>query len=320
MLIWDRELRHKFLSPDHRKYYIIDMSLTKAYKLLNVVSVILNIAIPLAIYYFYGLDLIIFGIAFISLDIILNLFEQIFFISIPWLFSKIKSKKYIQYRIKKITKQKRKIESDIYRFRKMHCDKCDDTWNTDECERCSSLKALIRCVNELDKKIGIEEKFLQDILEKRSQNKNNQVVVKETAVQIKKVENTPTVVNTDYFQNISNILNDIINKERFDFLIPLKKSSASMSQILKNKPNGKKIIPISLYSNIDDLIILINKIIEMKKDDRGQYIEKISNITKNISDNMQTLMLEINKLVKEDDENEIEILLQKFIKEENINA
>ena len=112
------------------------------------------------------------------------------------------------------------------------------------------------------------------------------------------------------------ILNEFINKEHFDCLITLRKSAKSMSQVLKDKPNGKSIIPISIYTKIDNIVVLLGKIAELEKSERTQYLDEIKEISKDVSDEMQKIIININKIGKEEPKNEIDTLLKELMNKE----
>ena len=247
MLVWNRDKQHYFLSPSDRKRYIYSMQLGNCVKWFETLSFWLNVAVPLVMYFTIGLNLITFGIVFIAMDVILNLFEQLFFITLPYLLSKTKNISVIQRRINSIKKKKEKVEKRISFLRDKHCKNCERvcSWNREDCTRCDTMEKLCDKKDILERMIRREEKYIETLNIKPSKVKENKKIEKQQNKPAKIVEKK-VVENNDYFANVANQLNDWINKGRYDFLIPLRKSVNSISQILKTKPNGKKIIPTSL--------------------------------------------------------------------------
>lgn len=113
MLVWNREKSHHFLSPTERKRHICRMATSGEAKVLNAMSLLINFVVPVFLYFYFGLDLILFGICFIAIDIFLNLFEQIAFITIPYWKSKSKNPKYVEKRIKKLESGKKEFSGKL---------------------------------------------------------------------------------------------------------------------------------------------------------------------------------------------------------------
>ena len=89
-----------------------------------------------------------------------------------------------------------------------------------------------------------------------------------------------------------------------------------MSQVLRDKPNGKSIVPISIYTKIDNIVVLLGKVAELEKNERTQYLDEIKEISKDVSDEMQKIIISINKIGKEEPKNEIDTLLKELMNKE----
>lgn len=322
MLVWNRDKQHYFLSPSDRKRYIYSMQLGNCVKWLGMFSFWLNVSIPLIMYFTIGLNLITFGIVFIAMDIILNLFEQLFFITLPYLLSKTKNISVIQRRINSIKKKKEKVEKRISFLRDKHCKNCERvySWNREDCTRCDTMEKLCDKKDALERMIRREEKYIETLNIKPSKVKENKKIEKQQNKPAKIVEEKKVVENNDYFANVANQLNDWINKERYDFLIPLRKSVNSISQILKTKPNGKKIIPTSLSTKLDTILILLNTVSDLENDEKRKYIEEIKDVSKKLNEEIQLLVLKLNKVKDDEVSTEIDSMLEELKKENNENA
>ena len=322
MLVWNRDKQHYFLSPSDRKRYIYSMQLGNCVKWFETLSFWLNVAVPLVMYFTIGLNLITFGIVFIAMDVILNLFEQLFFITLPYLLSKTKNISVIQRRINSIKKKKEKVEKRISFLRDKHCKNCERvcSWNREDCTRCDTMEKLCDKKDALERMIRREEKYIETLNIKPSKVKENKKIEKQQNKPAKIVEEKKVVENNDYFANVANQLNDWINKGRYDFLIPLRKSVNSISQILKTKPNGKKIIPTSLSAKLDTILILLNTVSDLENDEKRKYIEEIKDVSKKLNEEIQLLVLKLNKVKDDEVSTEIDSMLEELKKESNENA
>ena len=155
---------------------------------------------------------------------------------------------------------------------------------------------------------------------KPSNVRENKKIEKQQNKPAKIVEEKKVVENNDYFANVANQLNDWINKERYDFLIPLRKSVNSISQILKTKPNGKKIIPTSLSAKLETILILLNTVSDLENDEKRKYIEEIKDVSKKLNEEIQLLVLKLNKVKDDEVSTEIDSMLEELKKESNENA
>ena len=298
------------------------MQLGNCVKWFETLSFWLNVAVPLVMYFTIGLNLITFGIVFIAMDVILNLFEQLFFITLPYLLSKTKNISVIQRRINSIKKKKEKVEKRISFLRDKHCKNCERvcSWNREDCTRCDTMEKLCDKKDALERMIRREEKYIETLNIKPSKVKENKKIEKQQNKPAKIVEEKKVVENNDYFANVANQLNDWINKERYDFLIPLRKSANSISQILKTKPNGKKIIPTSLSAKLDTILILLNTVSDLENDEKRKYIEEIKDVSKKLNEEIQLLVLKLNKVKDDEVSTEIDSMLEELKKEKNENA
>lgn len=326
MIVWNRERNHYFMSPKDRRRYIFQMSTAKEYKVLNIFSTLINIAVPTFLYFYFGLNLILFGICFVCMDVVLNLFEQLVFITIPYLKSKSKNEEYLNKRIKALEKGKNKVDKKISYLRHKYCDDCERvySWNRSDCTRCDEMSDLVDKKEELRTIIKKEQDYIKKIQKDKKDVKTTKSVKQENNKA--KSQNLPVQSeekkHNDYFILIAEKLNDYINNERYDFLISLRKSVNSISQVLNTKPNGKDIVPTSLYTRLDKIIMVLKEITELDKSERGKYLDEIKEISKSMSDEIQLTISQINKIGTTDVKTDIESLIKdlKIYKEDIIDA
>ena len=102
----------------------------------------------------------------------------------------------------------------------------------------------------------------------------------------------------------------------------MRKSANSISQVLKSKPNGKDIIPLSIYTRLDKIIIVLEEITGLDKSEREKYLDNVKDITKSMSDEIQSTISKINKMGTSDTKTNIEALIDdlKIDKEDVIDA
>ena len=172
MIVWDRRNRHRFLSPDDRKNVLSCIGSQPLVNTLTTFSVLLNIAVPTFLYFCFGFNLILFGIVFIGMDIILNLFEQFFFITIPYLKSKTKNISVVERRISRLERKRAKIETHFQNFKDKHCDDCSRSyvWDHYDCNRCSEMEDILEKREKINEILSREKNYLIQLKNKKSEN------------------------------------------------------------------------------------------------------------------------------------------------------
>lgn len=330
MIVWNRQNKHRFWSPDDRKTILLNAGCNTLVKLLNAISILLNIAVPVLLWYFFGFNLIAFGIVFVVMDIVLNLFEQIFFITIPCLKSKTKSIRVVEKRIAKLIKRRDDIQRKIETFKDENCENCSRNyvWDHYECTRCSAMDEMITKKDKLKDFIEREERYLRQLKNKK-QEKSTPEKVDKTVKEKVRNNTKETVVatgntqkqNSDVLEEIVSALNMYINDYRYDFLIGLRKSLNSVSSVLNSKPNGIIMIPIDYWKKLDILMKALPAVVKMEGDEKTEYLDVIKNVSKEMGDNMQLYISDINKMSNAEGNMNIEELMKRLKEmEENTNA
>ena len=133
MIFWDRSETYYLMSANDRAGYLYNIVSRKAFRFLNFLSFILNLVAVLVLYYFVGFNLIALGMGFIIFDIVLNILDQVIFVTIPYLVSRGKSIKRLNRRLKRIEKAKQRTEHKIAVLRARYCKHCDYTYDRDIC-------------------------------------------------------------------------------------------------------------------------------------------------------------------------------------------
>lgn len=330
MIIWDRRERYRFLSPDDRKDVLSYIGSKPLVNILTTFSVLLNILVPVFLYFYFGFNLILFGIVFIGMDIILNLFEQIFFITIPYLKSKTKNISVVDRRISRLERKRAKILIRFDNFKDKHCDGCsrEYVWDHYNCDRCSEMEDILDKKEKIEEIIEREKKYLIQLKERtKTKTSHNKVETKEmtnkhTNEKVKTVAVTETKTqNDDVLEEVVSKLNKYINENKYDFLIPLRKSISSVSSVLKSKPNGVILIPVAYWKKLDILMKTLPAVTEMDADAKTEYLDALRNVSREMGSEMQLYISDINKMSNAEGNMNIEELMKRLKEmEENTNA
>lgn len=304
MIFWKRDKTYHLMSANERRIYLLDSLSSGEYSFLEFLSVLLNAIAALTLYYFFGFNLIVFGIGFIICDIVFNIFDQLIFITIPYRLSLTKDKGKLKRRLDKMTKQLEKTKSKIKTFRELHCNDCTETistWtsinknapgyvraNRCNCCKCEDMDRLFDKKQRLQAIIKAEERYIEQLEEERTVKKSVQE------------EKTETQTTTDggekYFADISSKFSKLIEKEKLYFLIGLRKNTKTLSQILKNKPALECTIPVAIYSKLDDILETSYKISKLNQTERRQQSEEIKKVVNPLIKETQMLISQINRV------------------------
>jgi hypothetical protein len=312
MIFWNRKDVYFLMSAEEREEYIYNSVSLKMFRFLNFLSFLLNVFIVLVLYYFVGFNLIALGIGFIISDILLNVFDQILFITIPYLTTCTKSTTKLNRRLHKIEKHKGKTEHQITILRTKECKKCNFAYEANNCYRCKHIEHLQAKIKRLNEIIEIEKQYISEL-----QNKTEvKILTKEKKNSIGIEQNTE---KENYFTYITERFSELIGKENLNFLIGLKKNTKSLSQILNNKPELETEIPLTIYSKLDDMLTISYNYIKLKPEEQKEQLEDIKKFTDLLIKETLSIILKINH-VKTPQKNDIRFLLNKYNKQEEQNV
>lgn len=313
MIVWNRKKVHRLLSASDRERYIHAMSTNGSEKVINWISILLNIAVPVTLYFCLGFNLILFGAVFIAMDIVLNIFEQIAFITIPYWKSKTQNVDKLNRRVKKVEKEKERVKKKIVFLRDKYCEDCNrvHSWNRSDCTKCETMSRLCDRKSELEDAINRELNYIKTIDKKENKNKKSEKQSANNKI-TQEICETNIEKGKDFFASVAERLNKYINEYRFDFLIALRKSANSLSEILKGKPSGKDLIPLSVYNKLERIPIVLSEIIKLEKDEQRQYLDELKTISSELSDKIQLTISSINKSATTDPMSEIEKMMNEL--------
>lgn len=304
MVFWDRQDVHYLMSADKRKKYLYNAVSRKTFKFLNFLSFIFNVIIALIVYRCVGFNLPILGIVFIVSDIVLNILDQLIFVSIPCLLTKIKSINILKYRLTKIERVLNKTEHKIKVLKAKYCDDCGYSYDRSTCYRCKTMDRLKQKKRRLNNIIENEKEYILQLEANKKQNCS------------KEKKTTDNIVCNDvkenYFSNIEKKFATLIEKEKLYFLIGLRKNTHSISQILRNKPEAETVIPLSLYIKLDDMFTVANTYVELSQEEKKEQFEMVKNFANSLIKETQTLIVQMNRSRTLQTKDNVKQLLNKY--------
>lgn len=312
MIYWNPKRHYRLLSSTDRDLYIEEMSPIYFKKWMKRINLILNIITPLFLHFYLQLPLRELAFAFIAFDIMLNTFEQVIFITLPWVISKIPSITIAQWQYNGFSHHVSQAEDRIDFLRKKHCEKCDraSRWCKISCTRCKDMSLLVRQKDRLT--------------ESQNAAKARLNVLKTQRDNIRKPTTQPTNVTTTqppslpvdntlaaYFQRINTECTQLISTHKFDFLIAIRKSTEALAAILQTKPEGEAEVPITLCYRLTNLVKLVQCLLSESDEVRSTYFDDAKTASNRINEELQAVILNIQKLVPGVNTNTPEILLAK---------
>ena len=310
MLYWNQKRHYRLLSADERALYITEMSPAFFKKWMKRLNLLLNIAAPLVLYFYLKLPLREIAFAFIAFDILLNVFEQVVFITIPWAVSKIPAVAIKQWQYNGISRHLSKVEDRIDVLRKQHCESCTDApYRWSSCTRCKTMSDFCTKRDRLAESQKAAKENLDLLISKRDGSPVQKPVQQSTPVIEAPKQDTSLV---GYFQSLSTECNKIISTHRFDFLISVRKNADALASILKNKPEGETEISGTMCYRLDNLIKLLHTLSAESDEVRQVYFEDAKTVSNALADEMQQTISTINKLVPGVDTNTPQMLLNKI--------
>ena len=306
MIVWNRENKHKFMSVKEREEFLQMHMDCRKEKILSIINIAINIAVPIAIFFLFGFNLIAFAISFILLDIVLNLFEQFTFVTFPYLRSKTLSTNSIKHRIEKIENKVKKIEERIRKLRKRYCNVCDYTYSymREDYTSCKLMKALYQ--RKLIYMVAIERE--KGFLDAQEEEQTKKEIISDER-KSKDFDN-----KIEYLSATKKKIGYFIKNKELTCLSPINESLKKLIKILKTKPNGINFVPSSTYLYLDELQKILEKMTSMDKEKQDKYLSDIQKISDAMSNNLQLLIDKIDKVETEDIDVSITVLLQELTK------
>lgn len=314
MLIWNRDTNINHIDDADEREDVISYMLSEDEELLlTAVNILINVVIPAIIIHFFKFNLLAFAIGFILTDIILNTIDWICFIRIPYNKTMNASLSYLQKRLEKINNKIEQIDMELKAQSKKHCNGCSGyrgnsfSYGCSDCEYVESLLKEKRRWKDIQKQ---ESNYINKELEKIKQEKAQ----------------NDTRSSKDYTDKKEFLIN---SKEKFKFyktkhdmaiVAPIIKSLKDLIKILEEKPIGYSMISAKTYLYIDETLKILEQLINMDEDLKERYLDKISQISNELSRTVDELIERIERLEVEDIEVSMAVLLNELTKSEDKDA
>lgn len=311
MIYWNPKRHYRLLSPTDRQLYIEEMSPIYWQKWTKRINLMLNVITPLFLYFYLNLPLRELAFAFIAFDVILNVLEQVIFITLPWAMSKIPSLAIAQWQYNGFTHHVSQAEDRIDFLRKKHCEKCDNAVRGYKisCTRCKDMQRLVRQKDRLTESQKNAKERLDTLKTQRDNICQPTTPLPNLAEQTQSLMFDNTIAT--YFRNINAECTQLINTHKFDFLIAIRKSTEALVTILQAKPEGEAEVSMTLCYRLTNLVKLLQCLLAESDEVRSAYFDAAKTASNSINEELQAVILNIQKLVPGVNTNTPEMLLAK---------
>ena len=316
MFYWNYKRHYRLWNADERFCILYEIAPHWFPPFLKFINFSLNIIVPLYLYMQLHLSWLQLGIAFIAFDLALILFEQFILLTIPWAIANIPNKAIAEWQLKGLKHRSARAKDKMSLIRKTECDDCNYySYRRDGCLSCKQVRRLYVFIQDLEASIEAAEARVSSF---NKPTKTNTPTTTTTPVEPVKASQ-PDRSLAQYFNNISERCQTLINEHRFDFLIPIRKSCDSLGYILQKNPAGDSCVTGELCRKLDLHMEFCETIGEMSPDARVQYLNDAKTVTRTLHDQMQQCAINANKAqsVKKSPE---DILAQILSEKETTNA
>lgn len=264
---------------------------------------LLNIVLAIFIYVKYGVNPIIFAIAYITLDIILNIVDNF----VSYWYPQTVLRASFEKRVDSVDSLSKKVDNLEKKFDKVNNE------NYDKCERCSdcsetecSFFARREC------KAVSDYKFYKRRLEgEQAKLEEDRKTLEEQRVEKENKPGSEYQSKADYLRDKRIFLGSCVEKKDMDFLNPVCKSLSELILILRNKPQGYVMLPHSLMVYLDELTNILSQWSGLSDERREVYREEIDKVSTALGENISHLINKIRTM----EEGNIEVSLKVLLNE-----
>ena len=316
MFYWNYKHHYRLWNEDERFCILCEIAPHWFPPFLKCINFVLNIIVPLYLYMQLQLSWLQLGIAFIVFDLALILFEQFILLTIPYAIANLPSKAIAEWQYYGLKRRLERAKDKMDLIRKTECEECSYySHRRATCLSCKQVRRLFVFTEALEASIEAAEARVSSF---SKSTKTNTPAPTTTPVEPVKASQ-PDRSLAQYFNNISERCQTLINEHRFDFLIPIRKSCDSLVYILQKNPAGDSCVTGELCRKLDLHMEFCETISEMSPDARVQYMNDAKTVTRTLHDQMQQCAINANKAqsVKKSPE---DILAQILSEKETTNA
>ena len=316
MFYWNYKHHYRLWNEDERFCILCEIAPHWFPPFLKFINFVLNIIVPLYLYMQLQLSWLQLGIAFIVFDVALTLFEQFILLTIPYAIANLPSKAIAEWQYYGLKRRFERAKDKMDLIRKTECEDCRYySHRRASCLSCKHVSRLFVFTEALESSVEAAEKRVSSFAKKTNTSVPAATTPLTEAVQA--VESDKSI--SRYFDNICQRCQDLINEQRFDFLIPIRKSCDSLSYILKKNPAGDECVTGELCRKLDLHMELCESLRDMSPDARQQYMTDVKTVTRQLNEQLQHCAIQANKAqsVKKSPE---DILTQILSEKETTNA
>jgi hypothetical protein len=301
MVVWNRDLTYKNkLTSEEREDIARSVATPGTIRRAEKINNLINIWLPVIIFWFTDFNLIALTIAFIATDIVLCTYDHLRFIVIPHFITMNMSLGDAQKRIEKMTQQRNELNRDIKEYHDEHCG-CRCRGNCNYCTLTYMEKDRDRITNFIDR----ERKYVDAELAK----------IKESEIQADTKKSKDYTDKKDYLIQMRDKLHYFKTKHNMKFLNSVYDSVFRLIDILERKPFGYEMVPNKTYIHLDELQNILTQMAGFDDKQRIKYEQDVNKIANALSKDIEQLAERISKSETESVEVSIAVLMKELVDE-----
>jgi hypothetical protein len=302
MVVWNRDLTYKNrLTSEEREDIARSVATPGTIRRAEKINNLINIWLPVIIFWLTDFNLIALTIAFVATDIILCTYDHLRFIIIPHFVTMNMSLSDVQKRIEKMTQQRDELSRDIKEYYDEHCrhNKCPRN-----CNYCA-LTYMEKDRDRLTTFINSEQKHVDTELSK----------IKEAEMQADTKKSKDYTDKKDYLIQTRDKLHYFKTKHDMKFLDSIYDSVFRLIDVLEKKPFGYEMVPNKIYIHIDELQNILTQMAGFDNEQRSRYEQDVNKIANALSQDVERLVERVSKSETESVEVSIAVLMKELVDE-----
>jgi hypothetical protein len=302
MVVWNRDLTYKNkLTSEEREEIARSIATPGTIRRAEKINNLINIWLPVIIFWCTDFNLISLTIAFVATDIILCTYDHLRFIVIPHFITMNMSLSDAQKRLAKMERQKNELDHEIQEY---NDDNCGYSCHRN-CTTCQ-LTIMKKDRDYLNKFIQNERQYIDAELAK----------IKESEIQADTKKSKDYTDKKDYLIQMRDKLHYFKTRHNMKFLNSVYDSVFRLIDILERKPFGYEMVPNKIYIYLDELQNILTQMSGFDDVQRAKYEQDVNKITKALSKDIDRLGERISKSETESVEVSIAVLMKELLNEE----
>ena len=301
MVVWNRDLTYKNrLTSEDRERIARSITTPGVIRRAKIINTLINIWLPIIIFWLTDFNLIVLTIAFVATDIILCAYDHLRFVTIPHFITINMSLSDVQKRMEKMTRQRDELSRDIKVYHDEHCGACCCR----NCNRCT-LTYMKKDRDCLTNFIDREREYVDAELAK----------IKEAEIKSDAKKSRDYADKKEYLVNMRDKLHYFITKHNMKFLNTIYDSVFRLIVTLEKKPFGYEMVSNTTYIHLDELQNVLTKMTGFDEAQREKYENDVNKIANALSQSIERLSERISKVETESVEVSIAVLMKELLDE-----